>query len=149
MVANTDNILQQVIIENPGLPVNKESYVFCNNKIPTHKGLKALNNKPCTNFNSIAINTKDNNYLCLDFDGYSTSNDDTVKKQEKQVTAERIKNNFIKLINKQTKKYRLDKTASNKYHLWLKHPDVPNKEFLKLPKFLTSAFSIIIDKSFI
>ena len=138
MVHDTDKVLKQVIATNPGIPLEQESYVYCNNKKPVHKGNKDLTKKPGNNFNSIAIRTNECDYMCLDFDGYSDASDEVTFKQEKQATAEKIKNNFITLLDKRTNKYRIDKTASNKYHVWLKHPNVPNKEFLKLPKFITN-----------
>jgi len=134
----TNEILKQIISENPGIPIEQESYIYCNNKIPVHQGLKDLEHKPRKSFNSIAIKSNKHNYLCIDFDGYSDADDNVVQKQEKQKTAEILKDNFIKLLENRTSKYRIDETASHKYHVWMKHPDVPNKEFLKLPKFLTS-----------
>ena len=134
MVQNTTGkIRKEVIKQNPGIPLEQETYIYCNNKKPTHKGLKDLQHKPYNNFNSIAINTKNNNYICIDFDGYSKTSDAT----EKQETATNIKDNFIELLNQETRKYRIDKTASNKYHIWMKQPKVKSKEFLKLPKFTT------------
>ena len=138
MVQDTDKIIEQVIQQNPGIPANQEIYAYCNNKIPVHKGLKDLNHQPKKDYNSIAIRINKSNYICIDFDGTSTSTDKEIQKQEKQSTAETIKNYFLELLDEQTKKYRVDKTASNKYHIWLNTLDVPNKEFLKLGKFLTA-----------
>ena len=143
MQKDTDKTIEQVIAQNPGIPKEQESYVYCNNKKPVHKGTRNLTNKPRNTFNSIAIKTNECNYMCLDFDGYSDATDEVTYKKEKQATAEKIKDNFIALLDERTSKYRIDKTASNKYHVWLKHPNVPNKEFLKLPKFLTTDGAII------
>ena len=117
MVQDTDKIIEQVIQQNPGIPANQEIYAYCNNKIPVHKGLKDLNHQPKKDYNSIAIRINKSNYICIDFDGTSTSTDKEIQKQEKQSTAETIKNYFLELLDEQTKKYRVDKTASNKYHI--------------------------------
>lgn len=145
MAKDTDKTKKQVKLSNPGIPIEQEIYVYCKNKKPIHKGTKNFNYKPNNKYNSIAIKTDKANYLCLDFDGYSNSNDTQTYNKEKQATAEKIKDNFIQLLEKQTTNYRIDKTASNKYHVWLKHPDVPSKEFLKLPKFLSNDGKVTIN----
>ena len=117
MVEDTDKTVKQVILENPGIPLEQEIYAYCNNKIPVHTGAKDLKHKPRKQFNSIAIKTYNHDYMCIDFDGYSAADDEITQKQEKQAIASIIKDNFIPLLDEQTKKYRIDKTASNKFHV--------------------------------
>ena len=134
----TNKLIQEILMQNPNIPADKKTYKPCKNKIPIQKGCITLNDKLPRNTNAIALYTYKTDYFCIDIDGYSNNDKDTDKyRQEKRQTAEILKDNLIKLIEQHTKKYRLDKTASGKYHLWLKHPPVHQK-LLILPKFLTS-----------
>ena len=133
-----NKLIQEIQIQNPGIQTDKEKYRACKNKKPIHTGLIALNDKLPAKANAIALNIYDTEYLCIDIDGYSNkTKEDKEYNQEKRQTAETIKENLISLIKQHTKKYRIDQTASGKYHIWLAHPPLA-ENLLTLPHIITS-----------
>jgi len=141
-------IKNRILKQNTGISKDKNIFVEMVGKQPktnTKNKVKQINlNDDVLNIGTqaIAINIKDTNYICIDFDGYSNKDKTTETAEytkEKHDTANHLADEFIKLLKKQTDKFRIDKTASDKRHIWLKQPrNIINKKQLDLKdKFLT------------
>ena len=131
-------LIKEIQIQNPGLDIDKKTYRACKDKIPIHKGLITLSDTIPGNTNAIALYTHQLDYFCIDIDGYTNKDkDDKEYTQEKRQTAQTIHDKLTQLISTYTKKYRVDRTASGKYHIWLAQPTI-NQALLKIPTFLTN-----------
>lgn len=150
-MAGTDKpeiVRERILKQNKGICADKKLFVEMVGKQPKTntknkvKQISLTDNKLSLGTQAVAINLKNSGYICIDFDGYSDKDKEETPieyKTEKRESANKLADEFIKLLDKQTIKYRVDKTASGKRHVWLKQPEnIKNKSYEFIKDILTS-----------
>lgn len=118
-----------IINQNAGLSGIGSIFIPVRNKTPTIK-YKTAENRSVIDYsdyipnggNGLAVYLPDTELLCIDIDGYSSAENPEERRTEKITSANKILPFVLEQIDMQTSRYRVDRTASKKNHIWVKCP---------------------------